>query len=786
MVWHDRSGKSLEDMLKISKLEFRAYFYAVPGSVMYVVGIKTLDVDTCFLTPTTNLIFDQRHLYHLKTPIIPSSSTRSHSPSPPSSPSSALLAMFRKILAPLKDSSNSPSDTPPTTFSLPRPSKSPSSSPIKPTAAAWRRDPRNKENLFHPLNVQVSEPTDFSHVAHVECDPHTGLYKGMDEFMTLAVLPKHRRSPQKHPQPASIDERLPLPAVLPFVDPDEPPSPPPEPERPISVGGAKPPTTAVKVSPSARPPSANQKPPRKAVKVSAGKPPRGRKTSPGKALVGRPTQWKHEVHVRVDPNNPTGFSGLPGAWETILMYSGIERSEAMENPQVVIDVLNFSKRAEEGGTSRRESVRRMFPPILLEKIKTPSITSFDDGSDEYLVDELLEAGSLSSSGIGAGALDETALTRKRSEIKPQGRSEPVRPQPETDHRLTFETSQTAFTGEVVDEPSSEYMENLIGSERKVDLPDGVPEELNNIRFREDNPYQLFSRMERIGEGSSGNVFRAVDKEGRFVALKKVRPENNRDWHLYKFEVHVMQDQTDAENLVQCFDAFRYRGELWIVMEYVSAGTLADLLAARMQERQTLDEGVIAYICREVLLGLDAMHNVRRVHRDIKGDNILLDLDGSVKIADFGFCAELSNNCNKRNTVVGTPYWMAPEVIRGSDYDTKVDIWSVGILAVECAEGKPPRLDCSPIRAMFLIATRGAPEFADKNRWSEELRDFVGLCCRVEGSTRPSAGELLRHSFMKKACGQEVAAGVFGEGLELRRKSRRKGRGMGPYTASLLG
>lgn len=708
--------------------------------------------------------------------------------------------MFRKILAPLKDSPNFPS-------AQVSPSKS------------RRHNVKGKENLSYPYHgVHVSEPSDFRLVAHVECDPNTGLYKGIDEFMTQATLPKGRKSPNKNRSSATRDT-INLPALRDFNDPHlaE------EDETKSSIHQSQPQESVkshVRSSPS---PDHQQSLPRMEPSqlgseasspaqilppltqsiASANKPPLAtslaaptplsnvsRRASAGKGNVSRPFRMKREVHVRLDPQNPTGFAGLPRAWETILMYSGILRDEAMAHPEAVIDVLNFSKTSDPtvGACENvRASVNKALPPIFLSKMTTPSITSFDDATDDmfsdggsYNFDATSESSGLSDKKAHQGSGSVTpprkkAAVKNEAEISVAALNSPPTPK-------EVETCE-------VNEMNSDYMESFIGADRKVNLPDGIPDHLF-VKFREDDPHKLFTRMERIGEGSCGNVYRAVDSEGRFVALKKVRPENERDWKLYMFEVHVMQDQYDSENLVDCYDAFRCGQELWIVMEYVSAGTLADLLAGRrsfaFSESQRskdgsedvgtfrMDESIIAYICREVLRGLDSLHSIRRVHRDIKGDNILLDMDGSVKIADFGFCAELSKWSGKRNTVVGTPFWMAPEVIRGSNYDTKVDIWSTGILAMECAEGKPPHLGVSPIRAMFLIATQGAPGLSNPSEWSSDLRDFISICCSLKAGDRPSAEQALGHAFIRKACSQADAAGFFNEACDVRLQCRRRG------------
>lgn len=676
-----------------------------------------------------------------------------------------MQTMLRKILAPLKDAPNF--------------SSAPISSP-----KSRRYNTRGKENHNSSPTVHVSEPSDFRLIAHVECDPNTGLYKGIDEFMTLAVISRDRKSPVK--SRSSSPPPLPLPPLRSFAEhraqlSNEESSPSSSPDSsPIRLPNAQPPAPEAAELENPIPPSADKPP----LAVQ-------RRASPAtKSQISRPSGVKHEVHVRVDLQNPTGFAGLPRAWETIFMYSGIMRYEAMANPEVVIDVLNFSKSTDptvQATGDVRASLSKALPPIVLDRFATPSITSFDDAADDFYS---------SSDSYHAEISDDRTPPRRirSSHVHPLDDTQP--PFSESDERSCQESlpspvpqspsPQKEVETFVVNELDSDYMESFIGAERRQNLPDGIPEHLD-ASFREDDPLKLFTRMERIGEGSCGSVYRAIDGNGRFVALKNVKPENERDWKLYKFEVQVMQDRYNCDVLVQCYDAFRCKDELWIVMEYVSAGTLADLLCGRRKQEvggsnsrgrasaklaEPMDEGTIAYICREVLRGLDSLHSVRRVHRDIKGDNVLLDMDGSVKVADFGFCAELCRGSGKRNTVVGTPYWMAPEVIRGSHYDCKVDIWSTGVVAFECAEGGPPHIEASPLRAMFLIATQGVPSLSDCGRWSDELQDFIRRCCAVKAANRPTAREALAHAFIQKACDAADAAALFNEEWERRVRRRR--------------
>jgi serine/threonine protein kinase len=235
------------------------------------------------------------------------------------------------------------------------------------------------------------------------------------------------------------------------------------------------------------------------------------------------------------------------------------------------------------------------------------------------------------------------------------------------------------------------------------------------------------------------------KDGFKVAIKVRQFDAKVDIRHIENEIAMMKIN-HHRNIVEYIDTYICGEELWIVMEYVEGGALTDLLSiCEMTEPQ------IARVCQDCLLSLEYLHKQNRIHRDIKSDNVLMGMDGSVKLADFGYCAQLVGDADRRKSMVGTPYWMAPEVIRGLEYDHKVDVWSLGIAAIEMAEGEPPLLDYHPLRALFLIATRGSPTLKESTKWSETFKDFLARCLDMEPERRFSASEALQHPFIQLAC-----------------------------------
>ncbi|XP_045066427.1 TRAF2 and NCK-interacting protein kinase-like isoform X12 [Coregonus clupeaformis] len=272
-----------------------------------------------------------------------------------------------------------------------------------------------------------------------------------------------------------------------------------------------------------------------------------------------------------------------------------------------------------------------------------------------------------------------------------------------------------------------------------------------------DPAGIFELVELVGNGTYGQVYKGRHvKTGQLAAIKVMDVTGDEEEEI-KAEINMLKKYSHHRNIATYYGAFVKKNppgiddQLWLVMEFCGAGSVTDLI--KNTKGNSLKEEWIAYICREILRGLTHLHQHKVIHRDIKGQNVLLTENAEVKLVDFGVSAQLDRTVGRRNTFIGTPYWMAPEVIACDEnpeatYDFKSDLWSLGITAIEMAEGAPPLCDMHPMRALFLIPRNPAPRLKSK-KWSKKFQSFIESCLVKSHGQRPNTEQLLKHPFIRE-------------------------------------
>uniref|UniRef100_A0A3Q1FRL6 non-specific serine/threonine protein kinase n=1 Tax=Acanthochromis polyacanthus TaxID=80966 RepID=A0A3Q1FRL6_9TELE len=279
-----------------------------------------------------------------------------------------------------------------------------------------------------------------------------------------------------------------------------------------------------------------------------------------------------------------------------------------------------------------------------------------------------------------------------------------------------------------------------------------------------DPTDTWEIIETIGKGTYGKVYKVLNKiDGSKAAVKILDPIHDIDEEI-EAEYNILKALSDHANVVKFYGMYYKKDvkcgdQLWLVLELCNGGSVTDLAKGMLKRGDRMDEAIIAYILHEALMGLQHLHINKTIHRDVKGNNILLTTQGGVKLVDFGVSAQLTNTRLRRNTSVGTPFWMAPEVIAceqqlDSTYDARCDVWSLGITAIELGDGDPPLSDLHPMRALFKIPRNPPPTLHQPELWSDDFNDFICKCLIKDFELRPNVLDLLHHVFIKQIVGRE--------------------------------
>ncbi|GAB6023238.1 hypothetical protein CHUAL_008056 [Chamberlinius hualienensis] len=274
---------------------------------------------------------------------------------------------------------------------------------------------------------------------------------------------------------------------------------------------------------------------------------------------------------------------------------------------------------------------------------------------------------------------------------------------------------------------------------------------NNVKV-DVNPEETWEIVKELGDGAFGKVYKAKNKDtGVFAAAKICELKGEDDLEDFVVEIEILTE-CKHRNVVELYDSYFYNDKLWMLIEYCGGGAIDSIM---VDLERPLTEKQIKYVCREMCQGLDFLHKHKVIHRDLKAGNVLLTIDGEVKLADFGVSAKNRSTLQKRDSFIGTPYWMAPEVVqcetfRDNPYDQKVDIWSLGITLIEFAQIEPPNHEMSPMRVLLKIQKSNPPTLDNPAKWSKSFNDFIAKCLNKDPSLRPSTEDLLKHPFLQNA------------------------------------
>ena len=268
------------------------------------------------------------------------------------------------------------------------------------------------------------------------------------------------------------------------------------------------------------------------------------------------------------------------------------------------------------------------------------------------------------------------------------------------------------------------------------------DEVNNDKG---DPEKLYKILQKVGQGNYGSVYKIQDiKTGQILAAKICKIESNNS-ESFNREINMLR-QCDSPYILKYYGSYIKNNKIWIVLEFCEGGSLLDIMRIT---NIFYTEKEIASLLKMVLKGLQFLHTQKKIHRDIKAGNILLTDEGIVKLGDFGVSAQLTNSISKKISKIGTPYWMSPEVISQKSYDSKCDIWSLGITCIELAEGEPPYSEVRTFLVMKKILNNPPKGLSKPELWSKDFNDFVQQCLIVNPEHRPSAAQLLNHNFIKK-------------------------------------
>ncbi|XP_061119351.1 serine/threonine-protein kinase PAK 5-like [Conger conger] len=478
--------------------------------------------------------------------------------------------------------------------------------------------------------------------------------------------------------------------------------------------------------------------------------------------ISEPSNFEHRVHTDFNAEEQT-FTGLPQQWQTLLDDTA-NRPKPVVDPAFITSVqLSPMKVTVRGGKLEKDGNLNglmeefdsvsVSPSLQHQASLCPDSSVTEENGVPASSSILRQGGPFRDSGVEFFPRGSVRLPQSRAH--PSGASAPHpallqhKPSPYL-HPPSQPSPSYTPPGAYSRPPPSYPLQGpypppswVSGSDRVARVSHEQFRAALQLVVSPGDPRDYLADFVKIGEGSTGVVFIATETHsGKRVAVKKMDLRKQQRRELLFNEVVIMKDY-HHKNVVDLYDSYVVDDELWVVMEFLEGGALTDIVThTRMNEEQ------IATVCLSVLRALSYLHTQGVIHRDIKSDSILLTSDGRIKLSDFGFCARVSGEVQKRRSLVGTPYWMAPEVISRVPYGPEVDIWSLGVMIIEMVDGEPPYFNEPPLQAMRRIRDNLPPRLKDSQKVSPILRAFLDLMLVREPSQRATAQELLRHPFLK--------------------------------------
>lgn len=459
-------------------------------------------------------------------------------------------------------------------------------------------------------------------------------------------------------------------------------------------------------------------------------------------LIGKPYNVQHNIHVQV---GKYGFKGLPVKWQKILLASGVPEEVVKNNPATVEKLMHHVRMPDSLQSNNKAPLLSPTTERQSRQASSSSTTTSSTASNHSII--------LDNQAVEE---EEEVEKEKEEEELPMGYAPPSRARSSKLLHLSLLKSSTDIPPPPLP-PLPPLPVPTTTTSAEVEIPNTTtttkhPHIALNSSFINDivdtaDPNTIYTDLILIAEGESGPMYAAKHiTSKRIVAIKKIPHTAEEKLSKIRNELTTMK-MSRHPNVVEFIACYTTPEDVWVVMECMDV-SLADIISIDPEAGPGMREDQIARVARDILRALCRIHRLNRIHRDIRSDNILLNMRGEIKLADFGHCAQLSKSRPERNSIVGTPYWMAPEVIKGLKYNAKVDIWSLGVVLIEMAEGNPPYVEYPPLRALFLIVSNGLPPLQEPDKWSDSFKDFLTQFTITNPQERPDAESLLKHPFLR--------------------------------------